>query len=418
MSFDPTAAEHATRAVPAGQGLAGWRIGLILMGAMIALPSFMTGAELAHSLGPGGALLACLGGGLILLLVALPAAYAGARSRLTTYMLIMDAFGSVGGRLVNLLLSLSLLGWFGIIASLFGRAMVVAEPVALSGVPALYWSLLGCLLMLYTNLVGFRGLDGLSLLATPLKLILLGWLCWQALGHAPGPVSTPAYSLRHGMSLVVGGVAIGCILIPDICRFARSPGGALLACGGAFGLGFPLLLALVGLPSLASGERELVAIMLVFGLGLPAMLILLLSAWSTNAYNLYATTLVWSSIAPRLPRWSLAMLAGVVGTLAGTLGLAERFTDYLVLLSVALPPVGGVYLCNYYLGLRWPRRARRWRPAAFVAWAGGVLVATLHDHGAVSLVGVPALDALLIAAALYLALHCGCGRAISQERER
>ncbi|WP_423358748.1 hypothetical protein [Pseudomonas citronellolis] len=406
--------DPATCALPHGEGLGAWRLGLILMGALIALPCFVTGAELAHALGRQQALLACLGGGAVLLLLALPAAYAGARSRLSTYMLILDAFGSVGGRCVNLVLSLALLGWFGVVAGLFGQAMAAAAPAFLAGVPAQGWSLVGCLLMLLTNLVGFRALDRLSQLATPLKLGLVLWACWVALkGHGMPPAGGGAgdYSVLQGMSLVVGGVVIGCILLPDICRHALSPGRALAAVFCAFGLGFPLVLALAGLPSLATGERQLVAIMLALGLGLPAMLIILLSAWSTNAYNLYAATLVCASVAPQVQRRRLALFTGLVGATLGLAGLGDALQHYLALLAVALPPVGGVYLCNYYLNLRGAVRSpRRWRPEAFGAWACGVGAAALQVLWPFTLTWVPALDSLLLAAGCYLLLRAIAAR--------
>lgn len=406
-----TAQDYSTSEVAQSATVSGWRIGLILMGVMIALPAFMMGAELASSLGAKGGLAASFGGGFILMLVALPAAIAGAKSRLSTYMLIIDAFGSVGGRIVNVLLSLSLLGWFGVIAMMFGSAMLSVSPSALAKVTATGWAAVGCVLMILTNFIGFKALDRLSALTTPLKIALLGWASWAAFdlqGKAVLEAVAPAgsYSVATGVSIVVGGIAIGSVLMPDICRYARSSTHAAFACLFAFGIGFPLILVLAGIPSLATGERDLVPIMLKLGLGIPAMAVILFSAWSTNTYNLYASTLVWSTVATRRPRWQLALAAGLVGSAAGLLGISGQLTQYLLILSIGIPPIGGVYLCNFYLNLRHgSREPNRWHVAAFLAWGLGVAVAFAQMAWHFTLTSVPALDSLVIAAVAYLVLR-------------
>lgn len=404
---DQAAQDYATTPVSSESSVGAWRIGLILMGAMIALPSFMMGAELAHSLGAAGAIRACLLGGIVLMLVAIPAAYAGARSRLSTYMLISQAFGSIGGHWVNGMLSLSLLGWFGVIAMMFGDAMAAVTPNTWGGLSATTWAIGGCLLMIGSNFIGFKALDVLSWITTPLKVLLLGVSCWFAyrqfgLDFLNAEVN-PAYPISTGVSIVVGGIAVGTLLTPDICRYARSPRDAMLACLLAFGLGFPLVLTLAGFPSMATHERDLVPIMLALGLGLPAMLVILLASWSTNTYNLYASTLVWGSIKPLVPRWQLALLAGLLGSACGLAGISERLTQYLMLLSIVLPPIGGVYLCNYYLSIRQSKVVvRKWQLEAFVGWSFGVAAAAFQDLWHFTLTTVPALDSLLVAAATYL----------------
>lgn len=399
--------DYATIPVSREASVGAWRIGLIIMGAMIALPSFMMGAELAHSLGALGSAQACLVGGIILMLVAIPAAYAGARSKLSTYMLISEAFGSTGGHWVNGLLSFSLLGWFGVIAMMFGGAMAAVAPNTIGGLSATTWAIGGCLLMIASNFIGFKALDTLSWITTPLKIMLLGLSCWVAyrqfgLDFLQTPV-TPAYSIREGVSIVVGGIAVGSLLTPDISRYARSPRHAMLACLLAFGLGFPLILMLAGFPSLATNQHDLVPIMLTLGLGLPAMLVILLAAWSTNTYNLYASTLVWASITPRVPRWQLALLAGLVGSASGLAGISEQLTQYLILLSILVPPIGGVYLCNYYLSIKQPTMVeKKWRVEAFIGWSCGVAAAALQGLWPFTLTTVHALDSLLVAAVTYL----------------
>jgi len=159
--------DYSTSPVPADQTVSGFRIAMILMGVIIALPAFAMGAQLAHSMGTRAALAGSWIGGLLLSIIAMLAAVAGARSRLSSYLLIVNAFGTRGGVLANGILAISLLGWFAVIAMLFGRAMQPSAAALLPNVSIIGWALIGCVLMTATAAIGFRALDWLSLLSTP-----------------------------------------------------------------------------------------------------------------------------------------------------------------------------------------------------------------------------------------------------------
>jgi len=383
-----------------------FRLVLILLALMIALPAFVMGAEISHALGATRAILAYLLGGAILGSIAAMTGAAGALKRCTTYELIGEAFGLNGARVVNGVLGLSLLGWYGVIATMFGHALGSVSP-ALGVLPAWALALCGCMLTTGTAMMGFRALNALSALTTPLKVLLLAWTFGAALRGGTGALWTYAPStltpLGSGVSMVVGGIVVGVVLSPDICRFAMSPRRAALGAGLAYGLGFPLVMILSGLPSLVSGERDMVKIMLALGLGVPAMLTVVLTAWSTNAFNLYATTLVARTLAPREPAWRLALLAGVIGTVMGLLGISALLLPYLLGLSIAIPPIAGIYLVNVKLGT--PTQAASWRVEAFASWLVGSGWAALAPRWGWSLTAVAALDSILVSAAVYLALR-------------
>src|SRR6201999_2785275 len=93
----------------AGDGL---RIALILLGATIALPAFVMGATLNAAMGTRGAIVASIVGGFVLACIAAAAAVVGAHSRLSSYQLILSAFGARGGKWVNGCLSVVMVGWF------------------------------------------------------------------------------------------------------------------------------------------------------------------------------------------------------------------------------------------------------------------------------------------------------------------
>jgi len=394
----------------------GFRIAMILMGALIALPAFVMGSELNQSLGTTKAIVASLCGGFVLACIAAAAAVVGAHSRLSSYELIVLAFGTTGGKLINGVLSIVMVGWFAVVASLFGDA-ALQSGADLIGVGAKGWVAIGCVLMIATTLMGFRALDILATLTTPLKLLLLAVTVGVALSrtttaHLWVEPATPALTLGGGISFVVGGVIVGALLTPDLARLATTRVQAALAGFLAFAVGQPLVLILAGIPARLTGESNLVEIMVKLGLGLPAILVVILSAWSSNAYNLYAITLVYRTLS-RQPLWRLAAFGGAFGAAMALAGIAARLTPYLVLLGIAVPPIAGVYLSSYYA--HWISREVQsnvaWRWSSLVAWLLGVSLAALESPLGFSLTGMVALDSLLISIIAYAALHrIGRGR--------
>jgi cytosine permease len=311
---------------------------------------------------------------------------------------------------VNGCLSVVMVGWFAVVVALFGDAALRAGghllPLSSEG-----WVVIGCILMTATTLSGFRALDILASITTPLKILLLGVTVYVALLRTGGaglwtPPAHPALTGPQGVSFVVGGVIVGALLSPDLARLAASRTQAALACFLAFAVGQPLVIALAGIPARLAGESDLVRIMLSLGLGLPALLVVILAAWSSNAYNLYAITLVYRTFS-RAAVWKLALFGGTLGGALALFGLASRLTPFLLVLSVAIPPIAGVYLASYYIawGLRETAVARSWRPDSLAAWLTGVAVAGLETPVGFSITGVIAVDALLVSMLAYVTFH-------------
>lgn len=98
----------------------------------------------------------------------------------------------------------------------------------------------------------------------------------------------------------------------------------------------------------ATGEGDLPVAFLAMGLGVAALLILILAQWTTNDNNLYTASLGLSNCLP-FPKKKIVVVTGLVATIVGTMGLADYFSTWLNVLGVALPPVAGVVICDYYL---------------------------------------------------------------------
>lgn len=393
--------------ISADQRVHGFRILMILMSSLVTLPAFVMGAQFAGQMPLADTIAACFLGGGLLAVVAAFASVAGARSGLSSYELVLRAFGTTGGKVVNSVLGFVMLGWFGVILMMFGDAAVAALAKTGKDVPHIGILLAGAVLMIATTAIGFRALDIFSQILTPFKVGLLVWTVVAAViaygwPELRGPSRSAALTVGQGGSMLTGGVIVGALLTPDICRFARNGTHAAASALVGFGFGLPLVLIAAAIPALLTGEADLVKIMLGLGLGMFAILIVIAAAWLNNTYNLYATSLVFQTLIPGLSRPWLTAFAGVVGTVAGLVGLASYLVPFLHVLGVAIPPIGGVYIVHAYL---FPSRIENalptWRPAAFLCWLAGVLVVAIQAPLGFELSGASALDSLCVSALAY-----------------
>lgn len=220
-------------ASPDGPRVGALRILLILLAVMIALPAFVMRAELGHALGAERALIAAAGGAAILAMIAALGGAAGAYHRASTYELIREAFGEQGAKLAIGLLGLSILGWYGVVATMFGQALASAAP-GLAALPNWVLALAGCTLTTVIAMIGFRALDLLSAITTPLKLALLIWTFIAAtqggLDTAWAYTPPQALPLGAGISVVAGGLMVGAVFSPGIARSARTTWRADIGC--------------------------------------------------------------------------------------------------------------------------------------------------------------------------------------------
>ncbi|WP_417460436.1 hypothetical protein [Kordiimonas sp.] len=389
--------------------VSGLRIALVVVGTAITLPAFLVGTEILTTLGVVSGGLAVLMGGVILALLACASMLVAVRSRLTTYQLLDHAFGLAASRIASFIVAATLLGWFGVTAALFGQSLSASLHEVL-GVVVPEWActVAGCLLMTVTTLYGFSALEKLSKIAVPVMFFILIYAVVKVVHDvsltdilAAGPVEG-ARPLAFGaaVSIIVGSFMVGVCILPDISRFIRRPRQVLHASFGSFGSFFPLILIVAGLPGVLVGEKDLVMSMVSSGLGLPALVMMVLASWTTNVSNLYSSSLGLGQAFPRLGRAQVVWVAGLVGLLISLAGIRDHFVDFLIFLGVLIPPIAGVYIAHSFAGL--PSRGSALSLLAIGAWLGGTCLALVTSMGYINLTFVPALDSFFAAVALYL----------------
>lgn len=408
--------EYATQPVPDHKTVGWVRVALVAAMVAFSLPTFLTGLELAVvSSAPDTALMLLVGAIILTLLGSLTGGI-GASTRLSSYMLNRVAFGTRGAALVNLAFAISLLGWFGVNIDLFsGAVQRLALELFDVAVPAWPVELFAGLVMTITTVFGFRAINLLSTLLVPVLVVVTAQLILGAVDVTPladimaETVEAPI-SFGDGVSAVVGAVIVGAVILPDITRFIRHWRGAVYAVIITY---FFIDLVVTGAGAIASSalaDDDLLNIMITLGIGWAAFAIVIFGSWVLNSLNLYSTMLSVESTFPRLNNQWLIVVTGALGTVAAFFNILDYFLDFLFYLAIVFVPVSGVIAVDYLL-LRRPayhqqRQAQEvsLRPHAVFSWALGASVSLVGSWGWLSLSGIAAVDAMLVAAVSYYLL--------------
>ena len=411
MSSLPEHDEFSTHAVPTDARVASFRVAAVASMVSFSLPTFIAGIEVSSGVGPDLALAAILGGALVIFLIGWLMGSIGARTGFNSYLLVRLAFGDAGARIVNLAFSISLLGWFGTNLNLFGLA-IAGLSKELFGVipPELLVTIVASLLITVTTIIGFRAINLVSTLMIPvLAFVALALLVTATSQTAPVVAASQGeMSLGDGISAIVGSIVIGSIIMPDITRFLRTSGGALLTSGTSYMIAQPFVMWVAASAAMVLGTEDIISIMLTLGLGLGAFMIIIAGSWVLNALNLYSAVLGVTASFPTLSARTVTVVLGVIGVTAGLMNILDSFVTFLFYLSVVFIPVAGVIIVDHFIARPETYRVRevadnqslnRW---GLLAWFMGAAIALAASEGFIgSVTRVAALDAMLTAAVLY-----------------
>ena len=408
---------------------------MVYMGVLACIAAIWGGAALAATLSFTDLLIAAFAGCAILAILGGLTGYIGGVTRATTYMILRHPFGRVGSMAMGLIASgIGCMLWFAVQTWLFGIIMTTLIPgqIWTSISVAALW---GGVLMMTTALYGYRAIVILSFITVPLFFVL------AVVGLSVGIVEHGGISallaarpptmgtLAAGITMTVGFYACGSIITSDVTRYAEKPLGGSIAWGTQVFFFMPVLLGAGGAMTLLTGAPQLAEAMMALGLGAGALMLAILGQWTTNDSNLWVSSLSFCNVI-KIKRVIMVAILGIIGTAiavavgAGYLASMEPFITFATWLGILVPPIGGVLIADFYvfrrylLGLKDPATRYKFGPGtkySVVNWPGivgvalGGLIAWLTIEG--MLPGIPAINGVLMAFAVYLILAVACFKA-------
>lgn len=422
MNFDRFTKDYSNEPVPKGEQRGLISLLAVFVAFAINLASIVFGMQIGLENDFQTIFWGSVLGGVLLAVIGSSMAYIGAKTKLSAAMVSKFAFGKIGANLVALIFAASLFGWFGVQTEIFADSLgALLNQLYEVEVPKLILVILGGVLMSSTAIIGFKALEKLSFLSVPLLLILVLWPIVQMhfAGTLPEIFSREvdnALSIGTLIGLTAGGWIAGAIVMPDIMRYSRNKKNAVLTVVLGFIVLYPALVIMSAILGIASGETDLIAVMIAMALGIPAMLILVFATWTTNDSNLYTASLSLSAVFQKIAKWKLAIIAGAIGTVLASFGIMQFFIPWLSALGIVIAPIAGVIIADYLndpekYAFKNLKKVPAYNHTAIGTWLIGCLVGFATAPSGVkglelfSFTTIPPLDALLVTFIVKYALE-------------
>jgi cytosine permease len=411
--------DHALSSVPVEDRHHWFIVFLQRYGQLSALSQFLLGATLGFGLDFWPAFWAFTLGAVILEVVSVLTGIAGQREGLSTSVLTRwTGFGRYGSGLLGLIITISLMGWFGVQNAVFAEGLDALLPHLL---PVWAWQIITGAVVTVIVIWGFLSMTWTAYVTVPAFVLL----CFYSIGvelskHPLGtliasPHPGPALTIGVGATLVAGGFMVGAVITPDMSRFNRSWQDVVKQTVLGITLG-EYTVGMIGVLLAHAVKTQNVIGIVTTTSGALGVLILVAATLKINDWNLYSGSLglanfIDTTFGHRIHRAVLTLIVGALGTLLSALGILQHLVGFLVLLGVAFPPVGAIIVVDYFLlrghrkeldearsGAGLPQRVPLWNPVGLVSW----LVASVAGYFLTW--GIQSVNSLVIAGVLYFVL--------------
>ena len=342
---------------------------LIWFGAGVSIAEILTGTYCAP-LGMAKGFLAIVVGHVIgcamMLLAGLIGGYTG-RSAMET---VKMSFGRKGSLLFAVLNVLQLVGWTAI--------MIYDGALATNGIlnvgPWVWCVVIGALILVWIA-VGITDLGRINQIVMALLFLLTLVLCKVIFfgGSGAGAPAEEAMSFGAAVELAVAMPLSWLPLISDYTREAEKPFAATVASTVTYGV-VSSWMYLIGMgAAIFTGQSDFAAIMVQAGLGIAALVILVLSTVTTTFLDAWSAGISSESIWAKLKGKHVAMAVTVIGTVGAILFPMDDITDFLYLIGSVFAPMIAVQIADYFL-LKTDVSDREWSVSRLAIWFVGFLL--------------------------------------------
>ena len=317
---------------------------LIWFGAGVSLAEILTGTAFA-SLGFGKGLAAILLGHLIGGAMMYLAGLIGGNTGKSAMETVKMSFGQKGGLLFAVLNILQLVGWTAIM--IYDGALAVG---GIFPVGAWLWALvIGGLILLWIA-VGIKDLGILNKLTMAALFCLTLVLC-KVIFFSGNPIQASGEAMTFGgaVELAVAMPLSWLPLISDYTSQAEKPRQASFVSVLVYSL-VSCWMYVIGMgAAMFTGEADIALIMVKAGLGLAALVILVLSTVTTTFLDAWSAGISAESLPWKVDGKKVAMAVTVVGTVAAMLFPMDDITGFLYLIGSVFAPMIAVQIADHFL---------------------------------------------------------------------
>ena len=281
-------------------------------------------------------------------------AYMGVKTGLPTMVISRAALGLRGSYLVSILNYLQLIGWTAVMLVVGGLAMDnVASAYGLHG---LYWVwvlVLGVLVTAWT-LAGPEGWGPVEKAAAALLLGLTLWLGYVLLNRfGVTPLLNSPLTLNQpfwiALDLVIAMPVSWAPLIADYSRFTRRGRDAFWGSYVGYFISSGLFYLFGAFSNSILNKSDPISVIAYYGLGVPAMLIIVFSTVTTTFLDVYSAAITFKNMKPEASGRLQVILVGALGTAIALVFPTVGYEWFLILVGGAFVSLTAIMIADFLL---------------------------------------------------------------------
>lgn len=316
--------------------------GLLWFGAGISIAEILTGMLLSP-LGWEKGLWAIFIGHIIGGAVMLGTGIMGARSRCSAMETVSFSFGKEGARFFAGINVIQLIGWTAVMIVSAAAAAEIIVPLGM----ALWDLIIGALIALWI-IMGMTTLGRVNVLVMTALFLLTAVLSGTIFGADTAAAPSGTITFGGAVELAVAMPLSWLPVISDYTREAEKPVKAtVVSCLTYFAASSWMFVIGMG-AALFTGESDIAKIMLGAGLGVSAIVIILLSTVTTTFLDAYSAGVSGRALTTCLSEKGQALIATALGTLLAITVDASRFEDFLYFIGSVFAPMTAIMLADYF----------------------------------------------------------------------
>ena len=316
-------------------------------------------------------------------------------------LLAKASYGTKGFILPMFVMALLTLGWFASILGMIGDiwGSLLGNPSGVTLIPAGVFGLenaggmtlevvLSCLvfgaLFTYTAYKGISAIEKVATAVAPFVLIValgVGIAMVVENGGWTNMLETAStksgMSMGTGLTIIIGAWIAGAIMGADIMRFARSTKAVVICAGAGFILTTPLLNVVGYVGSITTGDSNFVNWMYIQGifLAIIGVIVWTTSLWTTNNSELYSNSLYagpsLNAVNVKVKRTTLVLIAGIIGTILGSLGFYQLFfAEFITILGAAFVPLAAPIIVDFFIVKKQKYAPNEYLDQPAIKWPG------------------------------------------------
>lgn len=375
--------EFHSKPVPLRSRLGFKEPALVWCGFGIAYICAVIGGLIQQGLGTRDAILAILLGNFILFLYSAAIGYANGKWGLNFPLTVKAVFGESGAILPILIMAVLVTGWYAFQAWLTADILRVALGIE-SGLAIGILAAIIAILMGLPVIFGIKWMANLMKLALPLMIVFAAYYLFAKVIPAGSSLfagsGTGKITFMTGVGMAWSTFVVSGTMTGDIVRYAKTGEQAVWVTAVAFLFSNAPFMVMGALISAAINDPGVTYFLQPgLSLGLVALVgIAILSNWSTCDACLYNAAMGYANAIPGLSWRNAAIVGTIIGVIAAGTGIIGNIVNWLILLGLIVPPIGGAIIADYYVVRRGHGfgvvRNVKYNWAAIIAVVAGILV--------------------------------------------